>query len=214
MKVKVCGMREAENLEQLLALNPDFVGFIFYDKSPRFVGEELDKFDWSKFPKKVKKVGVFVNARTEYVIQMVRKYNLDLVQLHGKEMPDYCKVLRLRGVNIIKAFSIDANFSFSQLNNYKPYIDYFLFDTKGENYGGNGITFDWSVLTKYVSDKPYFLSGGIDLNNTESALDIEPKPFSLDVNSKFEISPAVKNIEMLAELMDKVKNQQLVEAER
>ena len=205
MKLKVCGMRDAENIKALGELNPDFIGFIFYDKSPRFVGNELEVQVLNSLPSGIKKVGVFVNASIDYILQNVRKYRLNYVQLHGNEMPDFCKSLRLKGVNIIKAFRVDDTFIFSQLNNYKPHVDFFLFDAKGDGYGGNGITFDWNILKKYDNEKPYFLAGGISPDNVDELKNITPKPYAVDVNSKFELSPGMKDIEKLKELVLKVR---------
>lgn len=205
MKIKVCGMKNAENIKDLAALKPDFMGFIFYDKSPRFVADELDVDLLNSLPKEIKKVGVFVNASMENILLTVRKYNLNYVQLHGNEMPEFCKSLRLKGINIIKAFRIDNSFIFSMLNNYKPHVDFFLFDTKGEQMGGNGVPFDWQLLKKYDGDKPYFLAGGIDLENVAAVENLIPKPYSIDVNSKFEIEPAFKDIDKLEDLFNIVK---------
>jgi phosphoribosylanthranilate isomerase len=202
MRLKICGMREAENIRQALTLQPDYLGFIFYEKSSRFVGDNLDEDLLNSFPFTTRKVGVFVNATAAYILEKVKKYNLDYVQLHGEELPDFCRNLKQKGVNVIKAFSIDADFNFGKLQNYKPYCDFFLFDTKGKERGGNGTTFDWSILNKYDNEKPFFLAGGIDLENIHNALEISGlKIHSLDVNSKFEISPAMKDIEKLEELM-------------
>ncbi len=199
-------MREGENIKALVELKPDFIGFIFYDKSPRFVGNDaLDAELINSLPRDIKKVGVFVNATVDFILQNVRKYGLHYVQLHGNEMPDFCKNLKFKGINIIKAFRIDNSFIFSQLNNYKPHVDFFLFDAKGDSYGGNGVSFDWNVLKKYDNEKPYFLSGGISLENISDFETIMPQPYAIDVNSKFEISPAMKNIEKLEELFDKIR---------
>lgn len=205
MKLKVCGMRDVENIKALIELKPDFMGFIFYDKSPRFVGNDLDVELMNSIPREIKKVGVFVNATVDFILQNVRKYGLNYVQLHGNEMPDFCKNLRLKGVNIIKAFRVDNDFIFSQVNNYKPHVDFFLFDAKGDGYGGNGISFDWSILKKYDNQKPYFLAGGVSLENIDVLETIIPQPYALDVNSKFEIEPAVKDMEKLEELLDKIR---------
>ena len=206
MRLKICGMREAENIRQLLALQPDYMGFIFYEKSSRFVGEELEEELLKSFPFTTRKVGVFVNPTVAYILEMYKKYELDYVQLHGEELPDFCKHLKHKGVNIIKAFSVDEDFNFGKLQNYKPYCDFFLFDTKGEKRGGNGTSFDWSILNKYDNEKPFFLAGGIDLENVHSALEIKGlKIHSLDVNSKFEISPALKDINKIEELMNIIK---------
>lgn len=206
LKIKVCGMRETTNILELVALKPDFVGFIFYDKSPRFVGEELDEKVLKNFPKQIKKVGVFVNANIDYILRIVKKYDLGYAQLHGYETPDYCKILKSRGVNIIKAFSINKDFNFVSLNNYKPHCEYFLFDTKGENIGGNGMVFDWQILQRYDQEKPFFLSGGISLDNVEEVHQLEEmNMIGIDVNSKFEIKPALKDIEKLQILIESLR---------
>lgn len=205
MKLKVCGMRDVENIKALIELKPDFMGFIFYDKSPRFVGNDLDVELMNSIPREIKKVGVFVNATVDFILQNVRKYGLNYVQLHGNEMPDFCRNLRLKGVNIIKAFRVDNDFIFSQVNNYKPHVDFFLFDAKGDGYGGNGISFDWNILKRYDNQKPYFLAGGVSLENINVLETITPQPYVLDVNSKFEIEPAIKDIEKLEELLDKIR---------
>lgn len=207
MRLKICGMRDTENITDLLALQPDYMGFIFYEKSKRFVGEDLDEGLLKSFPINTKKVGVFVNSQPSYILEKVRKYQLDFVQLHGEELPDFCKNLRLKGVNIIKAFSVDENFNFSQLNNFKPWCDYFLFDTKGEQKGGNGIAFNWEILNRYDNEKPFFLAGGIDLENAEDAFGLSEKYkiHAIDVNSKFEVEPALKDIEKLRELIGIIK---------
>ena len=159
----------------------------------------------NSIPREIRKVGVFVNASVDYILQNVRKYGLNYVQLHGNEMPDFCRNLRLKGVNIIKAFRVDNDFVFSQVNNYKPHVDFFLFDAKGDGYGGNGVAFDWRLLQKYDNQKPYFLAGGVGLENIGVLETIIPKPYAMDVNSKFEIEPALKDIEKLEELIAKLK---------
>jgi phosphoribosylanthranilate isomerase len=213
MKLKVCGMRDVENIKALSELKPDFMGFVFYDKSPRFVGSDSNDDELlevvNSLPREIKKVGVFVNATADYILQNVRKYGLHYVQLHGNEMPDFCRNLKFKGVNIIKAFRIDNSFIFSQLNNYKPHVDFFLFDAKGDGYGGNGISFDWSILKKYDNEKSYFLAGGISLENIDELGNIIPKPYAIDVNSKFEILPAIKDIEKLSELILKLKPEEV-----
>ncbi|TAE41770.1 MAG: phosphoribosylanthranilate isomerase [Runella slithyformis] len=201
MKLKVCGMRDADNLAALVELKPEFIGFIFYDKSPRFVGD-MDEAVARAVPKSIKKVGVFVNATPEYVLRMTKKYELQFAQLHGQETPDFCRQLKMRGVNIIKAFAIDESFNFTSLNNFKPHTDFFLFDTKGAQPGGNGEVFDWNLLRRYDNDKPFFLSGGLSLQNIDLVSELEGmKVYGLDINSKFETAPAQKDIEKIAELI-------------
>ena len=215
MKIKVCGMRQQGNIEELVALKPNFIGFIFYEKSPRFVGEELSEEYVKTIPKSIKKVGVFVNANPGYILDMVKKYDLQYAQLHGNEMPDLCRSLRQKGVNIIKAFSIDEKFNFAMLNNYKSFCDLFLFDTKGIMPGGNGVPFDWKLLKKYDNEKPFFISGGIGLDNIEEiiALSKTLPVYGIDVNSVFETEPGVKDISKLNELFDLVRIKEKEEAE-
>jgi len=215
MKIKVCGMRQQGNIEELVALKPNFIGFIFYEKSPRFVGEELSEEYVKTIPKNIKKVGVFVNANPGYILDMVKKYDLQYAQLHGNEMPDICRSLRQKGVNIIKAFSIDEKFNFAMLNNYKSFCDLFLFDTKGIMPGGNGVPFDWKLLKKYDNEKPFFISGGIGLENIEDiiALSKTLPVYGIDVNSMFETEPGVKDISKLEELFSLVRIKEKEEAE-
>ncbi|WP_298355501.1 phosphoribosylanthranilate isomerase [Runella sp.] len=206
MKIKVCGMRDKANLAELIELKPDFIGFIFYDKSPRYVGDLLDEKLVRSISKPIKKVGVFVNSNPDYILRIAKKYDLQYVQLHGHETPDFCRNLKSRGVNVIKAFSIDESFNFASLNNYKPHCDYFLFDAKGSDPGGNGIAFDWDILKRYQDrEKPFFLSGGLSLENIAKVKELGIKIYGLDVNSKFEIAPAVKDIEKLRQLIDIVR---------
>jgi phosphoribosylanthranilate isomerase len=195
-------MREADNIRAVLALQPDYMGFIFFDKSPRYVGNDLDAELLRSFPKTTKKVGVFVNANIDYIVRMVKQYSLDFVQLHGDELPDYCRSLKFKGVNIIKAFAIDEAFNFAKLNNYKPHCDYFLFDTKGTQPGGNGVAFDWRILRRYDNEKAFFLAGGIDLSNVEQFEVLEGlRLHAVDVNSRFEQAPCLKDTAMLQEFV-------------
>jgi len=218
MKLKVCGMKFQENIQVIAALQPDYLGFIFYDKSARFFDGEIPSL-----PKSIKKTGVFVNASLAYIIEKVQQYDLHAVQLHGDESPEFCDALRhlelvsasqtnidetlkqvQSDVKIIKVFSIKDEFDFSVLKPYESVCDYFLFDTKGKNPGGNGYTFNWEVLKNYPSTKPYFLSGGIGLDEVESILSFLRRQessycYAIDVNSKFEIEPGLKDIEKLKE---------------
>lgn len=210
MKLKICGQNK--NIEEVAVLRPDYLGFIFWEPSSRYFDKQLPRIDSS-----IKKVGVFVDATIEDVITTVATYNLDAIQLHGKESPEYCKSLNTaqsklsQQLEIIKVFSIKNTFDFSALKSYEPYVDYFLFDTKGDLPGGNGYTFDWTVLKKYTSTKPYFLSGGIGLENLEEISEFIKMPkssycYALDINSKFEDEPGLKNIEKLKEFQQKLKS--------
>lgn len=206
MKLKVCGMKY--NPEAVAKLQPDYLGFIFWEPSSRFFDKEIPSLALG-----INKVGVFVDAPIKYILESITKYDLDGVQLHGNESPAYCKALRevKQGSNdkfeqthfdIIKVFSIKDEFDFSVLQPFEKICDYFLFDTKGKLPGGNGYTFNWEVLKNYPSTKPYFLSGGIGLDNSKQIEEFLKKPESkychaIDVNSRFEDEPGLKNIEDL-----------------
>ena len=215
MKIKVCGLRQQDNIESVVALKPNFIGFIFHEKSPRFVGDTLDETYVKSIPQSVKKVGVFVNANPGHILNMVKKYDLQYVQLHGNELPDLCRSLRQKGVSVIKAFSITEQFNFAMLNNYKSFCDLFLFDSAGSNPGGNGTSFDWNLLKKYDNEKPFLLSGGIGLENVEDiiALSKTLPIYGIDVNSLFEIEPGLKDITKLEELFNIVRVKEQEEAE-
>lgn len=212
VRFKVCGMKYRDNIEQVASLQPDYLGFIFYEKSAR----NFEEINIPKLPNTVKKVGVFVNQDLDFVIEKINKHQLQAVQLHGHESPEYCEQLKRHSderndekIEIIKAFSIGDSFNFEVLKPYEAVCDYFLFDTKGKLPGGNGYTFNWSVLKKYTLTKPFFLSGGIGLNEIENVLSFLRKQESkychvIDVNSQFEIKPGLKNIEKLKEFKHNV----------
>ncbi|MDD7885404.1 phosphoribosylanthranilate isomerase [Flavivirga sp. 57AJ16] len=197
-------MKYKDNMSQVADLQPDYLGFIFYKKSARHFNSSIPEL-----PEPVKKVGVFVDENLEDVIEQINTHQLQAVQLHGKESPEYCKDLArivtdsaINFVEIIKVFSIKDEFNFEVLKPYEDVCDYFLFDTKGKLPGGNGYTFDWSLLNNYSSTKPFFLSGGIGLDQIEDIKKfIQSKAskycYALDVNSQFEIEPGLKNIEKL-----------------
>lgn len=195
MKVKICGMKYPDNILEVSSLLPDYMGFIFWEKSSRYFDGIIPTL-----PGSIKKVGVFVNETLPIIIQKVLKHDLQVVQLHGKESVDFCQELRSqlpKGIEIIKVFSIQDEFDFSVLKPFEEFCDYFLFDTKGKLPGGNGTTFDWTVLKKYPSTKPFFLSGGIGLEELEAVQEITKTNlpvYAIDVNSKFEIEPGLKKI--------------------
>ncbi len=203
MKIKVCGMRDADNISELIKLKPDYMGFIFYDKSKRFVSN----FPEVEIPSDIKKVGVFVNEAIDDVIEIAEKNKLEAIQLHGNESPEYCNQLRhselvseSHPIEIFKAFSIDNNFDFSKTDAYQKVCDFLLFDTKGKDYGGNGVKFNWQVLDKYKGETPFLLSGGISKIDVSEIKKISHKAFlGIDINSGFEIEPALKNINDIKE---------------
>jgi phosphoribosylanthranilate isomerase len=193
MKIKVCGMRDPMNIEAVAALRPDYMGFIFYPKSPRYIGET----EKNLVPENVIKTGVFVNESAEKINELIDRYNFDAIQLHGNESPEFCELF-MDKLTVIKAFGIDKDFDFAQLEPYEVSIDYFLFDTKTDKHGGSGQSFDWSLLDQYQMDIPFFLSGGLSLENLEEVKAIKhPQFYGVDLNSKFEIEPGLKDIDKL-----------------
>jgi phosphoribosylanthranilate isomerase len=195
LKIKVCGMRDPENISGVIAALPDYLGFIFYPKSKRFVGFEPLSDVLSIIPDSVKKVGVFVDETPEKVLETVQIWNLDVVQLHGNESSEYCQQIQDSGITVFKAFSVDEQFDFEKLNAYSEVCDYFLFDTKGQLPGGTGDKFNWQLLEKYKGDVPFFLSGGIDSDDIDAIRQFShPQLFGIDINSGFEISPALKDV--------------------
>ena len=200
--IKICGMKYPENILEVGSLLPDYMGFIFWEKSARcFDGIIPD------LPKSIKKVGVFVNATQDEILEKIATYDLQAVQLHGQESIEFCLGLKNKidnSIEIIKVFSVDDAFNFEVLKPFEALCDYFLFDTKGKLPGGNGTTFDWKVLKKYPSTKPFFLSGGIGINEMGDVNEISKTNlplYAIDVNSKFEIEPGLKNIQLCTDLI-------------
>ena len=192
MKVKICGMRDTDNIREVVACAPDFMGFIFYPGSLRFVGAGFQIPDG--FPDSIERVGVFVRESTANIVALAARHDLDFIQLHGGESVEQCIELKRLGLNIIKVFSVGEDFDFDVLKEFVHVADYFLFDTKSNTYGGSGKTFDWSLLNQYTEDKPFFLSGGLTPLNFEAALQFKNKNLvALDFNSGLEIKPGLKN---------------------
>lgn len=187
-------MREASNIMDLIALKPDYIGFIFYKKSLRCI-ENRPSVD---IPKGIKKVGVFVNESERVINEKRIKFGLDILQLHGDESPELCYLLKQGGAQIIKVFRIDEAFDFGICRRYENYVDYFLFDTACKDYGGSGQKFNWELLEKYNNARPVFLSGGISPNDVDLLSKVEGVDvMAIDINSKFEVKPGVKNIKLL-----------------
>ncbi len=201
-------MKLPDNLREVAALQPDYLGFIFYDKSPRYMADTLAPEELMAIPDRIQKVGVFVNATNEYIQQEMKHFGLAGVQLHGDEPPQQCQELKEAGYLVIKVFRLGSKiFDFSQLSAYEAQVDYFLFDTQTTNYGGSGHSFDWSQLEKYTLSTPFFLSGGISLDNLEEASALDYPQFEgIDVNSRFEIEPGRKDIARLQKLVDRVRS--------
>jgi len=204
MKLKVCGMKFVENIEQVSGLYPDYMGFIFYEKSKRNFEGVIPKL-----PKSIKKTGVFVNEYPEILVSLVEEYQLEAIQLHGDETITYIKQIKtyLPSVEIIKVFGIKDEFNFELLKPFLQVVDYFLFDTKGKERGGNGYQFDWSILEAYPYEKPFFLSGGIGLKEVvdiQKVLDSDLPMYAIDINSKFEIEPGLKNVNEVKNFKNKL----------
>ena len=198
MKLKVCGMKHPQNIRQLTNIQPDYIGFIFYQKSKRYMANSLEPEVLQTIPSNIKKVGVFVNESVEIIENFIEKYQLNLIQLHGDESADFCKQMSKKGHEIVKAFQVDDNFDFRKIEAYKKHCKYFLFDTKTPLYGGSGHKFDWQLLKNYDNKKPFFLSGGIDLDDVNEIRNIKNLNIhAIDINSKFEIEPGLKDIEKI-----------------
>jgi len=200
-------MRDPENILSLAEVRPDFIGFIFYPGSKRFV-DKPDPVIIQKIPLEVQKVGVFVNEPGDHIIDRYENLGLDLVQFHGDESPEKCTSLNEKKIPIIKAISVDHTTDFSYLFDYENHVDYFLFDTKTENYGGSGKKFNWDKLNEYRLDIPFFLGGGIGYEDLDAILALShPMLYSIDINSKFETEPGIKNIELVKSFINKIRRQ-------
>ena len=207
MQIKICGIKYKKNLQEVIKLYPELIGFNFFPSSPRYIGNNLSPADVAAIPISIRKAGIFVNQHEYEVSGIKREYNLDYVQLHGNESAETCRRLSSEGINIIKAFGIDIKFNFNILKDYQPYCDYFLFDTSSVNFGGSGIRFDWSVLTNYDLRHPFFLSGGIGPDDAERIRDLSfPDMGGVDINSKFELEPGLKDTELLKKFMILIRN--------
>lgn len=203
--VKICGLKFPENINAVAALKPDFMGFIFYPKSPRYA-EPFDISYLNSIQESIKKIGVFVNETLENVLTTVYKYKLDGVQLHGIEMVKMCNELRKTGLIVIKAFPIAEAYNFKVTKTYEGACDYFLFDTKTDAFGGSGLKFNWKMLNEYKGETPFLLSGGIAADDAEAILKIEhPKFAGIDLNSKFEISPGLKDVKLLKGFLTEIR---------
>ncbi len=219
MKLKVCGMKQ--NTREVAELAPHYLGFIFWEPSSRYFSGDI-----GPLPDNIRKVGVFVDEGVEDLIARSVQYSLDLIQLHGNESPEYCSVLRreLRKANredikLIKVFTVGGEFDFTALTPYETIVDYYLFDTRGKLPGGNGEVFDWEILRQYSSSKPFFLSGGIGLSEIpaiEQFLESEAGQLchAVDVNSRFELEPGLKNTTELKEFSGRLSELHVKENEK
>lgn len=200
-------MKYPENIEDLNKLPIDYMGMIFYQKSPRYIDYQLWQDVGNIHSSNIKRVGVFVNSGIDFIVEMIDKYKLDLIQLHGNESTDFCAELN-KFIPIIKAFSISESSDFEQTKAYEGLRGYFLFDTKTPQYGGSGKKFDWAILDAYNGDTPFFLSGGISAEDIKQIEAIKhPRLYGVDLNSKFETEPGLKDIQLLDQFIKQLRNE-------
>jgi phosphoribosylanthranilate isomerase len=213
MKVKVCGMKHPENIKALAELDIDYMGFIFYQKSPRYAQNPVE------IPNHIQKVGVFVNATVAEILNKVKGFQLNVIQLHGHETAEFCEELNQNlvkegksEVKLWKVFSIKTQADFEAIDSYSTYVDAFLLDTKGEYRGGNGEKFDWQLLQQQKFSKPVMLSGGIGPNDAEELISLHKKELihGIDVNSGFEDQPGLKNIDLIKEFLQNLRTYEQV----
>lgn len=201
--LKVCGMRDSSNIEELIKLQPDFIGFIFHDKSSRNITDEINV----NIPNNIQKVGVFVDENEQFITSKINKYNLTVIQLHGFESPHFCEKIKALKHTVIKAFNIHSEFNFEILQEYEPFCDYFLFDAFGEKAGGNGVVFNWALLKQYTGKVPFLLSGGIkETMASQIKIFKHPQFAGIDINSGFEIRSGLKNINKIKQFKHELYN--------
>lgn len=207
MKLKVCGMRDPNNMFEVAGLKPDLMGFIFYPDSKRAVQVDALQKPLKSLDKSIQKVGVFVNHPLKEMLYICRTLKLDYAQLHGDESPAYLAGVRSAGVGVIKVFLIDSSFDWTQTEDFYDLADFFLFDTASNHYGGSGKRFNWQILSGYAGSKPFFLSGGIDLGDVSKIIALDhPQLTGIDVNSRFEREPAMKDIHKLQQLQNELQH--------
>lgn len=200
--IKVCGMTEAENIRRVEQLGVDLMGFIFYPKSPRCLCRMP-----GYLPACARRVGVFVNESKENVLMYADRFSLDYLQLHGNESPEYCRSLRRAGIRLIKAFAVAQPRDLLAASAYNGLCDYYLFDTKTPQYGGSGNRFDWNLLHRYDGPTPFLLSGGIHPYSAEAIREFHhPRLAGIDLNSRFETAPGIKDTERIADFLNQITN--------
>lgn len=211
MMIKVCGMRDAQNIREVDALGVDMIGFIFWPGSKRYCAEK------PAYLPNAKRVGVFVNAAISEIVNKVREYDLYIVQLHGDEDLAYVtklhKELEAAGLKqpiVVRAIQVSSRSQVIKANMWDGFVDGILFETPTNGYGGSGESFDWSLLSSYRGNAPFFLTGGIGPQSLEALLEFEhPRWAGVDLNSRFEIEPGLKNVELLKPFIEKLRTVQL-----
>jgi len=209
LKVKVCGLKYSGNIIGVAALSPDYMGFIFYDRSPRFCAASLTRESMAAVPPGIIKTAVFVDESVSEIRRIYSDYNFDLVQLHGDESVQFCEEMKSFGIPVIKAFQIDDEFDFGALAEYSTVCDYFLFDTKTAVAGGSGMKFNWDKLAGYTYDTPVFLSGGIGPDDVDRIIKISGviNLHAVDINSRFETEPGLKDLKKVGTFIDDIRLQ-------
>ncbi len=201
--IKVCGMCHGDNIRETEDLGVDMIGFIFYPKSPRCLCELPDYL-----PKRAKRVGVFVDEDKDTIQMLADRFELEYIQLHGKESPSYCRTLQSAGMKLIKFFPINTRADLLHTHEYEGICDYFLFDTKTEQHGGSGKQFDWYLLHHYAGQTPFMLSGGINQYSARALREFRhPQLAGFDINSRFEIHPGLKDKERIKFFLDGLNGQ-------
>lgn len=200
-------MRDVQNIKEISALGPDMLGYIFHPGSVRYVGDIPDPSIFRQAGEGILTTGVFVNAQVENILELARLHSLGQIQLHGREGTGACRILRDAGYIVVKAFALKSDFDFTTLADYIPACDYFLFDTPAEQHGGSGLKFKWDLLENYPYGKPFFLSGGIGPDDAGKIRDLNhPALYAIDINSRFELSPGIKDIRKVKSFISKIKN--------
>lgn len=199
-------MKYEDNIRAVAGCKPDMLGFIFYSKSPRFVGEQWSVTHTATLDSSIRKIGVFVNEDVDIVLSKVALYQLNGVQLHGNESPQECRLYKKKGLEVLKAFGIYEGFDFDTLTAYSDCCSYFLFDTASKQFGGSGTVFDWSLLRRYTLSVPFLLSGGLGLDTISQLQSfVHPRLLGFDFNSQLEQSPGYKHIEKVNQLIKTIK---------
>jgi phosphoribosylanthranilate isomerase len=204
MKIKVCGMKNPENIKAVAQLQPDYMGFICYNLSPRYMAA-LPTDVLEMLPPSICKTGVFVNEEIDTIKSLINKFGFTAVQLHGSESPAFCDSLRGK-VTVLKAFGVDDSFDFNRLQPYAGHVDYLMFDTKTVNHGGSGQAFNWDVIQQYTLDIPFFICGGLGPDNLKKVKQIKhPALYGVDLNSRFETEPGMKDIKQLQQAFNTIR---------
>lgn len=205
MLVKICGMKQPDNIRQVANLLPDMMGFIFYPKSSRYIGDPAPDMIRG-LPAQIRRVGVFVDEEYERLLTLTIRYGIDAVQLHGSESPRFCAKLREKGLLVIKALGIAGSDDFRRTSDYEEVCDLLLFDTLSKSFGGTGLSFDWKLLECYRGKIPFVLSGGIGPDGLQAIKEIAHSHFAgIDLNSRFEISPGHKDLVLLSHFLHSLK---------